>query len=235
MEETGILKLILPELSACRGIEQKGMHRFDVLDHLLFACDAADVQPLDVRLAALFHDIGKPQTRSIDQEGVYTFYNHETVSANIAENIMTRFRFPLKTTKTVSLLVRNHMFHYESEWTDSAVRRFILRSGIENLDMLFALRRADACGIAGEKSAVPALLDEFHDRIGAILEKEHVFSLKDLDINGNDLILAGIPAGPKIGMILMELLDTVLDDPSLNNNEKLLEISRALYSRRYSE
>ena len=231
MESAGLLALILPELHACRGVEQKGLHEFDVLDHLLAACDAATQDRLEIRLAALFHDIGKPSVRALDGEGNYTFYNHETVSATIAGKIMNRLRFPLKTTATVTHLVRQHMFHYEPSWTDAAVRRFIVRAGEENIPDLFALRRADACAITGLKTE-PAHLIEFGDRIRAVTEEQHAFSLKDLHINGNDLIALGIPAGRLTGQILKELLEAVLDDPALNTHERLREIALAIYRKR---
>lgn len=232
MESTGLLGLILDELQNCRGVDQKGMHRFDVLDHLLLTCDAAPATSLELRLAGLFHDIGKPLVREMDDTGVYTFYNHETVSAEIAATIMTRLRYPLKTVKSVTHLVRQHMFHYEPSWTDAAVRRFIVRTGEEYIDQLFALRRADACAIAGIRGT-PAHLDEFRARIDGLLEKEHAFSLKDLAINGRDLISAGIPSGPQTGLILHELLETVLEDPSMNTRERLTEIAEAFYRERF--
>lgn len=231
MESAGLLGLILPELYACRGIEQKGRHEFDVLDHLYAACDASPRASLEIRLAALFHDVGKPRVRATDTEGNYTFYNHEIVSAEMTETIMNRLRFPLKTIATVVHLVRQHMFHYEPNWTDAAVRRFIVRAGEEHIDQLFALRRADACAITGILTE-PAHLAEFTDRIRAVTEASHAFSLKDLSLNGKDLIALGIPPGPMTGLILKELLEAVLDDPELNTRERLSEIAIALRDER---
>ncbi len=99
MEKTGILKLLIPELSVCRGIIQKGNHVFDVLDHLLFTCDVGSSNNLEVKLASLFHDIGKPIVRLVDLEGNTTFYLHEKKSAELARNIMERLKFPGRTTK----------------------------------------------------------------------------------------------------------------------------------------
>ena len=232
MESAGLLKLILPELQACRGIEQKGSHKFDVLDHLFLACDACPRESIELRLAGLFHDIGKPQARAIDSSGVYTFYNHETVSAEIAQKIMERLRFPLKTTATVTHLIRQHMFHYEPAWTDAAVRRFIVRAGEKSVENLFALRRADACAMTGLKTE-PAHLAEFGERIQAVIAKKHAFSLKDLAVNGRDLMAEGIPSGPVTGLILAELLDAVIEDPELNERKKLLEIADASYRQKH--
>lgn len=233
MAETGLLALILPELDECRGVEQKGVHRFDVFEHLLHTCDACPAASLELRLAGLLHDVGKPRVRSTDISGCFTFYNHESVSANMAEAILGRLRFSLKEIRTVVHLVRQHMFHYESTWTDAAVRRFIVRAGSEYIEMLFALRRADTFGITGLHTE-PPLLAEFAGRIDEVTRQAHAFSLKDLAVNGRDLAAAGIPAGPVTGKILGELLDCVLDDPALNAKDRLLEIAGALYAERYS-
>lgn len=234
MEETGLLELVLPELAACRGVEQRGMHRFDVLDHLLHTCDASPAASLELRLAGLLHDIGKPNVRRTDISGCYTFYNHEAVSAEMAESIMNRLRFPIRTNRTVTHLIRQHMFHYESSWTDAAVRRFIVRAGEEHLESLFALRRADTYGITGVH-AEPPLLAELSDRIAGVTARDHAFSLKDLAINGRDLAAAGIPPGPVTGKILSELLEAVLDDPDLNEKERLSGIAIAIWRERYAE
>jgi len=230
MERTGLLRLVLPELAACRGVEQKGNHRFDVLDHLLFACDAAPADRPTVRLAALFHDIGKPVVEAIDRSGVRTFHRHEEESARIAESVMLRLRYPSAAVKAVKHLVSTHMFFYEASWTDAAVRRFLVRVGVENLDDAFALRRADTWATAGVEPPADALLP-FLDRIERILDESRAFSLKDLAVGGNDLAAIGIPKGPRMGIILGELMETVLDDPAMNEKEKLLEVARRLAAR----
>jgi tRNA nucleotidyltransferase (CCA-adding enzyme) len=230
MEQTGLLELVLPELQACRGVDQKGKHAFDVLDHILLACDVCTPPSLVLRLAALLHDIGKPDARIVDGEGNCTFYNHEAFSAKKAAEIMERLRFPHKTIACVSHLVRQHMFNYEPSWTDAAVRRFIVRVGEESIDLLFALRVADAYAITGN-STDESILTEFRRRIDELIASNHAFSLKDLALNGNDLIAAGIKAGPKTGLILKELLDSVLDDPSLNTKKQLLDIAEAVYRK----
>ena len=122
------------------------------------------------------------------------------------------------------------MFHYESSWTDSAVRRFIVRVGVENIEDLFDLRLADMYGMWNESvdmrySEAIQLLLEFKERISAQLEKNNAMSLKDLKVNGKDLMQIGIPAGKDLGRILNELMDCVLEDPQMNDKEKLLEIA----------
>lgn len=227
LEDTGLLKIFLPELSACRNVEQKGMHKFDVLDHCFLACEAAPKENLTVRLAALFHDIGKPQVRQLNEFGDYTFYKHEFVSEKITRKIMRKLKFSNKEIEAVCLLVLNHMFNYTEDWSDAAVRRFIVKTGTENIPALFDLRIAD--GFALEARPInPVNLVNFQKRIEKILETENAFSLKDLKINGNDLMEIGIPSGQKMGIILKQLLETVLDDPSQNTKEQLLKIAKAL-------
>jgi putative nucleotidyltransferase with HDIG domain len=231
MEISGLLGLVLPELAACRGVEQKGFHRFDVLDHSLLACDyAARLEaPQPVRLAALFHDIGKPATRRLDDSGVWTFYRHEKVSADLARNIGLRLRYPNALIKAMVHLIEEHMFHYDAAWTDAAVRRLIIRIGKENLDDMYTLRRADAYATAGLES--PGFLAPLVSRIDGVLARDSALSLRDLAVSGTDLMDRGVQRGKALGIILKELLEAVLEDPALNTREKLLEIAAKLNER----
>ena len=233
MEKTGLLALLLPELAGCRGVEQKGFHRFDVLDHSLLACDyaARERYPLRVRLAALLHDIGKPPVRRQGEDGVWTFYQHERVSAELARKRLAGLRYPNAVIEGVCHLVACHMFHYTEDWGDAAVRRFVVKTGEENLEDLYRLRRADACATAGIEAAEDFLLPLIR-RVDEVLARDHAFSLKDLAVSGNDLMEAGIPPGKHMGIILNELLETVLDDPGQNNRDRLLQIAVNI-SRRY--
>jgi putative nucleotidyltransferase with HDIG domain len=232
MEQSGLLELILPELALCRGVEQKGLHRFDVLDHSLLACDYAARQNAgaSVRLAALFHDIGKPATRAPGADGAWTFYQHEEVSASRCAAIMTRLRYPNALTAETVHLVKEHMFHYEAIWTDSAVRRFIMRVGEAHLDALYRLRRADASAIVGY-DVPPDGLADLVARVDAELRNVKALSIKDLAVSGHDLIALGVAYGPRIGIVLNELLEAVVDDPSLNTRERLLVIAERLNAR----
>ncbi len=230
MEKSGILGDILPELARCRGIEQKGFHDYDVLDHSLYSCDGGPTDFPEIRLAALLHDTGKALTIEYGEDGIPTFHRHETVSEEIARNIMERFRFSNAQTDLVSHLIRNHMFNYTPDWSSSAVRRFIARVGPEHIDELFALRRADQFGMSSKKID-SARLAEFGERLKEIIDKDTALSLKDLAVNGRDLMKAGIPGGPVLGTILEQLLETVLDDPEMNTKDKLLPVAENLYSQ----
>ena len=235
MEETGIMKIFLPELLACRGVEQKGFHNYDVLDHLYYTCDGTDKNNAEVRLAALFHDIGKPKVRAVGKDGVFTFYQHEAVSAKMTQTILDRLHFSKQTSTYVCHLIAQHMFFYEPAWTDSAVRRFLVRIKYREyehvLEDLFDLRRGDLFGMSRVTPPPEQLLD-FQKRIEAVLEKDNALTLKDLAVNGRDLMAEGIPAGKAIGTILNELFETVLDDPSMNTKEKLLPVAKNFYAER---
>ncbi len=239
MEETGILNIFIPEFIPCRGCIQgdgRGFHDFDVMDHLLYSCDGAPCAPekYRIRLAALFHDIAKPQVKRVirgeDGSDQFTFYNHDNAGAKVTEQILRRLKFSNEEIASVSHLVKNHMFHYESTWSDAAVRRFIVRTGLENIDDLFDLRVADVYGMHNNSvdlrySSTSENLLELKERIEKITQKQNALSLKDLAVNGKDLIEAGIPSGKHLGLVLNQLFETVLEDPEMNKKEKLLEIA----------
>lgn len=235
MRTTGLLELFLPEILEGYGVEQKLFHADDVYHHSL---NTMDLAPDNIKLAALFHDIGKPRK---DMHNGH-FYGHDIEGAKITEEVMSRMRFPKSEIRRVSNLVKNHMFYFpyitedttpeerekikEKEWGDAAVRRFIARVGEENLEDLFALRIADAT--ANPMTAFkPEEITQLQLRISEVRAKDMAIKLSDLRINGNDLVEMGIPKGPKVGEILNKLLEMVIDDPMLNSKEKLGEIVRS--------
>jgi putative nucleotidyltransferase with HDIG domain len=230
MEETGLLVLALPELAACRGVEQPDFHRFDVLDHSILACDfaASEEAPLPVRLAALLHDIGKPATGAVNSAGRLTFYQHERVSAELGRHILSRLHYPHDLIETVVHLIEEHMFHYEPVWSGAAVRRFIIRVGEAYLPLLYQLRRSDTYAHTGAVPPPDLLLPLISRVDEERARSRRAFSLKDLQIRGEDLMGIGIKPGPSMGAVFQELFETVVDDPELNTKEKLLEIAANL-------
>lgn len=226
MEETGILGMVVPELIPGRGMAQKGAHALDVLDHL-YACADAAPRNLVLRLAALFHDAGKPESMRVGDDGIPTFHRHEEISGRIAETVLRRLRYPNDAVERVIHLVRQHMFNYEDRWTDSAVRRFIARAGLDSLEDILALRRADSFATAGHVPD-PGALDDFSARIRDVVAKGEALGIGDLAVTGEDLASIGVPRGPRMGWILRQLLETVLDDPGQNEKSQLLGIASAL-------
>lgn len=248
LEETGLLKFFIPELADCRNCSQKdarSFHVFDVLDHNLYACDGAPKDKPIIRLAALFHDIGKVKARSVEKREIpygsknfveiIHFYRHELYSSELVRPLLSRLKFPNSVVDSVAHLVENHMFHFQEDWSDAALRRFIVKIGKENLDDIFDLRLADMYGKYRRKPEPSSdgikQLVILRDRLEEILSKENALSLKDLAVNGNDLIKEGIPAGKRLGSILSELFQCVLDDPEMNDKEKLLEVARNLANK----
>ena len=241
-EETGLLRHFMEELASGRGVSQqdgRGFHEFDVLDHNLYACDGAPKDNQAVRLAALLHDIGKTPCRTTEVKNIngqeleiVHFHGHEGASAKMARTLLSRLKFPNAVIDQVCHLIKEHMFFYESTWSDAAVRRFLVRVGKENVEDLFLLRYADVYGmhrtVLDARSETVRLLIELKDRIAKIEAEKSAQSLKDLAVNGRDLMDLGIPAGRQIGYILNELFQCVLDDPAMNTKEKLLNLAKNL-------
>ena len=226
LERSLLLPEILPELAACRGMGQGGPHRFDLLDHLAYSCDAAPGE-LVLRLAALLHDIGKPARRVEGPDGALSFHGHDAESARLAGIALRRLKYPNAVIDGVTHLVRHHMFDYSPSWTDAAVRRFVSRVGLPSLRPLAALRLADMSGVRGER-ADPRAVMPLLDRVDALVAADQAFTIKDLAVGGEELASIGWPRGPAMGRLLAELLETVLDDPDLNTRERLLDIAGKL-------
>jgi hypothetical protein len=185
-----------------------------------------------VRLAALLHDVGKAVVLFHDESGEPRFHGHEKKSAELSQEITRRLKFPNYAIRKVRHLILHHMFAYQDEWSDSAVRRFITRVGKENIHDLFLLRRADQIAIRGGMPAAEPLL-RFMKRIEELIRKDQVFGLKDLKINGRQIMAAlALKPGPTVGIILDFLFECVLDDPKLNEPERLLELARNFYRER---
>lgn len=196
-----------------------------MFEHLLHTCDYCPQSDTTLRFAGLFHDLGKVTVLQFKEDGTPTFYNHEKASAEIAIKIMKSLKFPNKEIQKISHLIEHHMFNYEKNWTDAAVRRFISKSGQEYINDLLILQKADIKSMNLSSDAFE-LIDEFKSRIDIILAEKNAFTIKDLKIDGRVLTNdVQIPSGPVMGQILKVLLDEVLETPDLN--EKMILISRA--------
>ncbi len=228
MRKCGLLNLILPELDIAHGVDQNKYHMHDVYWHSLYTCDAAPIEIPLIRFTALLHDIGKVPSRGTGADGDFTFYNHEIVGTRMLKKIMKRLKFSNEDIERACNLSINHMFHYKDEWTDGAVRRFMRKVGVENIDELFRLRMADRQG-NGSREGLPAPILKLQERIKKIITEENAITVRDLNINGNILMEQfKLKPGPVIGRILNELLEIILDEPDKNNQEILLEMSRGI-------
>jgi len=223
-----VLKYILPELEQARGVKQPQAHKHDVYNHLLYTLQAAADKnwSWELRLAALFHDIGKPPTQR-KQGNSYTFYGHDVVGAKITKKILNRLKFPKDTVSRVTTLIRWHMFFADTEEiTHSAVRRMIKNVGQDNIWDLMNLRIADRVGM-GRPKEEPYRFRKYQAMIEEVMSDP--VSIKNLAIDGNNLIQElNLKPGPLIGNLLHALLDEVLEDPQLNNREYLLKRAQEL-------
>lgn len=237
MHETGILEQILPELERCYGVTQPGcFHEYDVFYHSIKTVDFAP-RTVVVRLAALLHDIGKPKARRLGEDGRARFYGHDVLSERMTRSILKRLRFSNKTIEDVSVLVRNHMFNYR--FSDRGLRRFIRRVGYERIDRLFALRKAD---ILSRGRAYPKMDEElvefsnFKQRAKDIIESVPEFSIRELAINGDDIMNRfRIPEGPDVGKVLRHLFSLVIDGKIPNKEDVLLSAAEEYISKMKKE
>jgi putative nucleotidyltransferase with HDIG domain len=223
--DTGLLVHVSPELAAERGIVQNKIPGEDLWDHTLRTVDAAPASRPAVRLAALLHDVGKPVTFVNGH-----FLGHDAVGAQLAAAFLERLHVPRSVHGRVVGLVGLHMFSYEPNWSDAAVRRFIakLRAlGDGFIEDLLALRAADNVG-----SGLPAnagRLDELRARISAELAAEAVLDRSGLVVDGADLMTElGLEQGPLLGRILDALVERVIADPSANDRPTLLLLAQAM-------
>ncbi|HYM65010.1 MAG TPA: HD domain-containing protein [Candidatus Sulfotelmatobacter sp.] len=223
LKETGLLKYILPEL--LEGIDVSQIrpgrhHTTDVFTHNLLSLKFCPSESPLVRFAALLHDVGKPKVASLDKDGFVIFHNHEVVGARIAEIICDRLKFSKKEKEKIVTLIRWHMFSINENVTDTAVRRFIRKIGVENVKDMIDLRIGDRLG-SGTQAAESWRLKLFKKKIENQL-KPAPFSINDLKVDGKDIMkILNIKPGPKVGQILQKLFEEVDEDLSKNNREYL--------------
>lgn len=224
MEESGVMEVLFPELQEGASVMQNGMHHDTVLAHNINCCQAAADHhyPLVVRLAALFHDVGKSRT-VVYREEANTYHGHDHMGADMTRDILRNLKASNEEIESVSHLIDEHMFCYSDNWSDAAVRRFINRVGKGNIDDLFRLRFADEEATSGK--ADYETIRALDERIKQIEKHNDALSLKELKVNGNDMMALGAK-GKDIGDLLSYLLERVIDDPTDNERERLLSLAR---------
>src|SRR4029077_1366674 len=232
LREVGALDVLIPEVMEGWGVDQNEYHRFTVYFHNVKCCDA--IQPeLRLRLAALFHDVGKPRTK----DGPH-FYRHEFVGESMARAALERHRFSHDVMRDVTHLVRHHMYAADDRLTDAAIRRFVRRVGVDFIEPLFKLRAADVVA-SGLPPRDPAQSQRFDTRGRAAIAAREPFGIRDLAIDGSDVIdvlrsldLAGadFSGDRRVGDALSYCLEKVLDDPALNERESLRALVRAFFA-----
>ncbi|MBT3182790.1 MAG: HD domain-containing protein [Deltaproteobacteria bacterium] len=236
MNESGLLNHILPELSAIKNIEQDKQPGDDVYKHTMRVLDAARSDSHvehcgdpELLFAALLHDTGKAKTARTHPEGDRTvFFGHQIVSARLARKWMNKMKLSSCgiNTKNVVELIEHHMFETKAYFTDRAIRRFVAKIGKDLIYKLMDMRLSDNRG-GKHPSGIKGVL-RLRKRIRDELAKKPPFGPKDLAISGHDLMALGISEGPIMGIILKSLVETVLDDPALNEREKLLALAKEI-------
>ncbi|HWP96896.1 MAG TPA: HD domain-containing protein [Syntrophomonadaceae bacterium] len=223
LAETGLLEHFLPEVAAMVNFDQRNFrHDKDVFEHSLAVLESVPPR-IRVRLAALLHDVGKTATFTVDKKGVGHFYGHHEEGRKMTETILRRLRYDNQTIEDVSILVIEHMSRFAG-LKGANLKKLLKRVGEDNLYDLYDLQRADILG-----SAPPfdfSALDAMQEEIARILCEEPPLNIKDLAIDGDDLIALGYCPGPQLGSVLNSLLEVVLDNPDKNERFFLINMAR---------
>ena len=227
--ELGLTKHFLPEFDTMMETPQHnpnhlynvGMHSIKVMEHV--------DRDVVLRYAALLHDVGKPACRTTDEKGIDHFYNHNEVGAKQAHDILRRLRFDNDTIYKVETLVYYHDFGIAGNVGIKAFRRFLTMLGVENFDSFMAIRDADRLGQSDYNQSrkidnIKKLLSMYE----RVIEEGNCLSIKDMKIDGKDLIALGVKPSPDLGKVLKDLFEMVLDDPTLNEHEKLMELAKKM-------
>ncbi len=223
--ETGVAEVIMPEFVRIMETDQHHPHHsYSVGEHTIRAMQEVEGCK-ELRLAMLFHDIGKPLCLTVDEQGITHFYGHAQHSAEIARKILRRLRFDNDTTDTVCRLVKYHDYGNSVEPDRRFVRRAMNKIGEDLFPLLFAVRKADimaqSMNFREEKLYRLAKWQELYEQI---LLREECVSLKTLAVTGSDLIALGMRPGKELGTVLQELLQLVLDRPECNTKEYLSQL-----------
>ena len=222
-----IITQVIPELKPTVAFDQKTRHHVhDLYTHIAHVTAAAP-RELTLRWAALLHDVGKPETMTLDEQGQAHYYGHAQQSANMANEILLRLKAPTALREQVVVLIQQHMTFIEPQ--RNILRRRLSRLGQQTLLWLLQLQKADMEG-QGTKETEEHFR-QIHQIVGQLLEEESCLTLKSLAVNGRDLMALGIPAGKELGKCLQALLDGVLDERLPNEKEALLEAAKSFQSR----
>ncbi len=222
MANLGVLEIFLPEVQRFVGYEQNRFHKADLFVHTLEVVRKTEPDLIS-RLAALLHDIGKPETLSVDSDGDRHFYKHESVGADMTSDMLLRLRYPKNTAKAVSTLVATHMRPLLCG--PGGVRR-ILRDTGEQFERWRELKYADATSCKIDESEVEAQFRAFDEILAKVRKGPEVSPLKNLALGGEDLMALGVPEGPQIGDMLRELHEHVIDNPEDNEKAVLLRLAK---------
>ena len=218
-----ILEVFLPEIAPCVGFDQHSpYHCYDVWEHTARSVAAVPAQPV-LRWAMLLHDLGKPETFSLGEDGRGHFYGHWRESVKKAEAVMDRLRFDNHSKKTILTLVERH--DCELAFSERSVRRNLARYGEETLRLLLAVKRGDNLAQAPAYRDRQQLIDQWESLLNLVIAQGSCFSLSQLAVRGGDLTAMGY-RGPAVGEMLRQLLEQVIEEELPNDREILLTYAR---------
>ena len=222
LEETEILNIVLPEMIPAVGFNQRNPHHDkSVYDHILCVLDKTP-PILHLRVAALFHDIGKPHTLTIDDKGIGHFYKHDKVGSEIAKKILERWKCSNELINKVYTLIGEHMTQH-ARLKDKGIKKLIGRVGEKEVLDLLILQKCDR-SCSNENASIEDLIER-ENKIKEIIENKEVYNKNQLEIDGEDIIQVGYKEGKIIGDILEYLLDKVMENTELNKKDKLIELA----------
>ena len=232
--ETRLTGIFLPEFDRMMETPQNNPHhRFTVGEHTLHAMMEIEANPI-LRLTMLFHDIGKPLTRTTDAQGIDHFYNHDRVGSDLAGDILKRLKFDNKTIDLVTTLIRNHDTRFRNPKSNGRrhVRRVINKVGRDLFPYLLKVMEADVRAQSSYMQEMKlTILGETRETYDEILAAGDCLTLKDLKIDGRQLMALGISEGRMIGAILSTLLSMILEHPELNDPDYLKELALKIYDQ----
>ena len=226
MKDTGVLELIIPEIKATYNFNQcNPHHNLDLFSHIINVVSRVPTD-LELRYSALLHDIAKPIVQTFDEKGIAHYKTHEIVGADMARDILTRMKLPVKLINTVVEIIKKHMILYK-DVTDKKFNKLLSEMGYNNLWRLIEHSIADN---SSKNNEVVSIENDFHERLKKAVEKQMQVTVSDLAVNGKDLIKLGFN-GKEIGEIKKELLDKYLSEEIQNKKEEMLNYVKEKYKK----
>ena len=226
MKDTGVLELIIPEIKATYNFNQcNPHHNLDLFSHIINVVSRVPAD-LELRYSALLHDIAKPIVQTFDEKGIAHYKTHEIVGADMARDILTRMKLPVKLIDTVVGIIKKHMILYK-DITDKKFNKLLSEMGYNNLWRLIEHSIADN---SSKNNEVVSTENDFHERLKNAVEKQMQVTVSDLAVNGKDLIKLGFN-GKEIGEIKKELLDKYLSEEIQNKKEEMLNYVKEKYKK----
>ena len=222
---TDVLGVVIPELLPMKGFAQNNpYHRYDVLEHCVRAMEVVETSEENavyMKLAALLHDIGKTETYSEDENGIGHFYGHPSVSCRVCRDIMNRLHADNFTKDRLCRIVKYHDLVFEKD--RRLLKRWMNRFGADVMLEILEIKKADNFATGNMEESLKVKFDEIRQMMEQILEEQQCFCLKDLAIDGRDVIAAGVEPGPEVGRVLKRLLTDVIDEELPNDKDVLRE------------